>query len=163
MTSPEHADIDVQHISERIKRATVHVVNDIAKDRRMYARVVRTADKEMIGYERDLIIDPLTEPEARMLLASSLSNAAESILHILYQGKHGLDLRRMRALINIVERAGRHEFARQKELHAALRNSHWRVAANLIIELLVRRGVSVKIATDLADQIRQGAKDLDQE
>lgn len=152
-------DADVALIQGRIRRAEQLVARDLVKDRRFYARVLRSGDKELLGYERDLVAEPLTEAEGRLLLASSLAMASESVLHLLYQGRFGLDIRRMRALIAIVERTGRHEFAREAEIHKALRNGYWRQGANLLTEFMVRRGVTAKVAALLADQIRYGATD----
>jgi hypothetical protein len=150
-------DVEVAAIQGRIRRAEQLVALDIVKDRRFYARVLRHGDKELLGYERDLATEPLTEAEGRLLLASSLAMASESVLHLLYQGRNGLDIRRMRALISIVERTGRHEFARETEIHKALRNGYWRPASNLLTEFMLRRGVAPKVAALLADQIRFGA------
>jgi hypothetical protein len=156
VSDPE-MNVDVAMIQGRIRRAEQLVAAELVKDRRFYARVLKHGDKELIGYERDLVTEPLTDAEGRLLLASSLAMASESVLHLLYQGRHGLDIRRMRALISIVERTGRHEFAREAEIHKALRNGYWRPAANLLIEFMLRRGVTPKLAALLADQIRYGA------
>lgn len=156
-------DVELQAIQGRIRRAEQLVAADIVRDRRFYARVLRQGDKELLGYERDLVTEPLTESEGRMLVASSLAMSSESILHLLYQGRHGLDVRRMRALIAIVERTGRHEFARESEIHKAIRNAYWRQASNLLTEFMLRRGVTPKVAALLADHMRYGATGEDDE
>lgn len=150
------ADEETRIVADKIRRAEQLVAQDLARARRFYPRMVRTATAELIGYERDLIGEPLTEAEGKLLLLSSVMSATQSVLHLLYQGRAGLDIVRMRALIESVVVGGAHEFAKQTAIHAAFRQGRWNVVANRLTEWLVERRLNVKTATELAERIRTG-------
>lgn len=147
-------DEQTQRVLERIRRAEQKVATVLVRSRAFYPRVKRTPSHELLGYERDLLTEPLTEAEGQMLLTSSLASASDSVLHLLYQGPDGMSIRRMCALIQIVETTGRHEFARETQIHAAIRAGHWPTAARLLTAYMLKRGMTVEMSTELAEQIR---------
>jgi hypothetical protein len=156
MTEAAADDANIRMIADRIKHAEHVVTQELARRRRFYPRPVRVGTSELLGYERDLAAEPLTESEALMLLMSSVNSAADSVLHLIYQPANGLDVVRTRALIEVVVLGGKYEFAKQADLQAAFRMQRWSTVANAITTWLIARGVNPEEATTLADRIRTG-------